>query len=279
VVPSDMWPTLAAAAAHAMDGTHIQISSGHTEELRGPLILDQAVCIEGPADCSARFVGADGIIVAAGNRSNTVVVRRIRLYVTAGPAMVVAGGCTVDTCEIRANGVGIEAASHTGHGVQVRRTVVRGCQVGISLAGGAVAAVLDNARIEHCQCGVLLTGLELEEGWNKVLVSLAGVAFVETDADLRVRAWSIREKASGVVRKALPDQEVTISGWPKEPCSNVAPTDGGAVVLTFKEGWVNATLFEAEDDAEEGGSHSDVSPSKASFHEADMLALETKSDP
>ncbi|CAE8624624.1 unnamed protein product [Polarella glacialis] len=251
-VPSPEHPTLAAAVEQAFDGTHIQVLSGYSECLAGPLILDRSIFLDGPADCSALITGEEGLIVAAGAALNTVVLRRLRIRVVGGcPALLLAGGCTVDRCEVETagSGVGIEVAAHSGNAVQILRSVIRDCQVGVSLAGGAAAAVLDGSHVERCVCGVALTGLHVGEGWSEVLVSLAGASLaLNSEADLRLRAWSVQEQASGLIRHAPPGEEVSVCGWPGEQCNVVAPTDRGPVVLHFNGGKVNATLFEDEDE-------------------------------
>lgn len=271
VVPSAEFATVAAAVQGAGDGTLIQVKPGHAETLAFPLILDHAVYIEGPADTSAKLEGEEGLIVAAGGAANTVVLSRLHLRVVGGgPALLLAGGCSVERCEIDTcgNGVGIEVAAHSGSAVQILRSVIRDCQVGISLAGGAAAAILEGTHIERCACGISLTGLDVEEGWSDALVSLSGASLaLNSEADLRLRAWSIREKA-GELRQAPPGREISACGWPSEQCNVVAPTDRGPVVLHFDAGKVNATLWDGEDDEVEQDADSNACSS--SFHELDI---------
>lgn len=262
IVPSSETPTLAAAIERCSDGTHIEMLSGHVEELQTPLIIDSAIFLEGPADGSSIIVGEEGIIVAAGPASNSVVLRRLRLRVTGGgPALLIAGGCTVDRCEISTAGagVGVEVTASSGAAVTLERCMVYDCEVGISLPGGAAAAHLEGTAVEGCACGVAVTGLDVREGWSEVLSSIAGATLVNNgDADLRLRAWSVLE-ASGVLRQAPPNVEVSVSGWPQELCNVVAPTDRGPVVLHFVRGQVNATLFEEEEGGEDEEEEEDVS--------------------
>lgn len=248
VVPSEAWPTLQAAVEQAGDGTRIKLQSGYKEELSRPLILDRAVFIEGARDGSSRIVGEESIIVAAGGATNTVLLRRLQIHITCAPALVIAGGCTIQCCEVRAAGVGIEVAAHAGRAVHVLRSVVRDCDVGISLAGAASGASLEGSRVERCARGVAVTGLDVEEGWSNVLGSLTGVTLSNNVADLFLRGWSVKEKASGLVRRAPPGEELSMRGWPKEDLHVVAPTDRGPVVLAFSQGRVNAALFDDEEE-------------------------------
>lgn len=248
-VPSPTWPTIAAAVACAMDGTKIEVQSGHSEVISEPLILDHAIFIEGPTDCSARLTGDQGMIIAGGSVENGVVLRRLELHVSATPALLVAGGCTVDGCSIEGAEVGIEVTEKAGSTVRILQSVVRGCQTGISLSGSATTA-LSGTRLERCGDAVAVTGLNVREGWNEVFRTLEDVVFWENSgANLALRGWSIREK-SGVDRLAPPGEELAVRDWPKEACSVVAPTDRGPVVLHFTGCRVNATLFEDDDDGE-----------------------------
>lgn len=258
-VPSAAWPTIAAAVEEAEDGTKIQVAAGHREALVSPLILDRALLIEGPTtplqggESSVELPllsGEESIIVAAGAAQNRVMLRRLQLRIAGGaPAVVIVGGCTIEECEIESAGVGVEVTSRSGDAARILRTLVHGCQVGVSLAGGAAAAVLNGSHIQRCACGIALVGLSVDEGWTDALASVAGVAVSgNTEADLRIQGWSVRERASGVVREAPPGEEVSIQGWPTEHCSVVAPTDHGPVVLHVKAGSVNATLFEDEEE-------------------------------
>mmetsp|Transcript_61579 Transcript_61579/g.115156 ORF Transcript_61579/g.115156 Transcript_61579/m.115156 type:complete len:305 (-) Transcript_61579:76-990(-) len=285
VVPSAEFPTVASAVEGAENGTLIQVMSAHCEKLESPMILDRALYIEGPADNTACLEGEEGLIVAAGGAVNTVVLSRLCLRVHGGgPALLLAGGCSVERCEVDTGGrgVGIEIAAHSGHAVQILRSVVRDCQVGISLAGGA-AAILEGSHVERCICGVALTGLDVEEGWSNALASLSGASLtLNSEADLRLRAWSIREK-DGSVRQAPPGREISVCGWPSEQCNVVAPTDRGPVVMHFDAGKVNVTLWDAEDDdnddGDDAGSNADSSggPLGSSFQEIELPGHEAPS--
>jgi hypothetical protein len=246
--------------ADAEDGTVIQVGNGHTEALTAPLIIDRAVTIEGPAGpgAPARLAGEETIIIASGRAKDAVVLRHLSFEIIGVPALVIAGGCTVERCTIEGAETGIEVAAHAGSAVKVQRCAVRKCRVGVSLAGGAEAE-LDGSHIELCTLGVSVTGLQIQEGWNPILGSLAKANFVSnTDADLTLRAWSILEKGTEVIRNAAPDGEVIVKGWPAEACNVVAPTESGAVVLLFKGGNVNATLFQDDEDGGDGEEADDV---------------------
>jgi len=257
-VPSVEWPTLAAAAFQAADGTRIELASGHREVLQEPLILEAALCIEGDKLAGTDTGGAlpvltgeDGIIVAAGPAKNRVMLRRLRLRITGGgPALLVVGGCTVQECDIESTGVGVEVAARSGDAAGLLGTVVHDCQVGVSLAGGAAAALLEGSEMRDCQCGIALTGLDLEEGWSEALAACADVTMVRsTEADLRIQGWNVLERDTGRMRHAPPGEEVSVRGWPHEQCTVVAPTDHGPVVLHIKGGSLNTTLFEDEEAA------------------------------
>lgn len=250
VVPSASYSTLADAVAGAADGTRIKVLAGHTEVLCQALIIDRAVFIEGPEDGSCHIRGEEGIVVAAGPVRQSVLLRHISVTSTVAPALVIVGGCTIEACVIEASGIGIEIAAHAGSSVCIRQSLVHRCRVGISLSGGA-AALLEDTRVQRCDCGVAITGLVIREGWNEVLGSLSGGDFESNaDADLLLRAWSIRERDSDVVRYAPSGGsagEVAVRGWPREACSVVAQTDSNVVVLAFRGGEVNATLFDGDD--------------------------------
>lgn len=258
-VPSAEWPSVAAAVLEVEDGTRIEVAEGHRETLDGPLILDSAVLLEGERSAGTAgggplplLMGEDGIVVAAGPGKNRVILRRLRLRITGGaPALVIVGGGTIEECEIESKGAGMEVASHSGNAVRIVRTTVRDCEVGISLAGGAASAALDGCRVEGCGLGLALTGLELAEGWSDALVSCAGVVMVGNEgADLRIQGWSVQEKDTQRLRQAPPGEQVSVSGWPNEHCTVVAPTDHGPVVLHIKGGSVNTTLFEDEEESQ-----------------------------
>eukprot|EP00439_Symbiodinium_sp_Y106_P070212 s5111_g12.t1 len=252
---------------------------GHAETLAFPLILDHAVYIEGPADTSAKLEGEEGLIVAAGGAANTVVLSRMHLRVVGGgPALLLAGGCSVERCEIDTcgSGVGIEVAAHSGSAVQILRSVIRNCQVGISLAGGAAAAILEGTHIERCACGISLTGgLERRAGlpFRGILgtelrgrPSLAGLEHSrEGWATPTGPTWT---RDFGVSTPQL-SPSFTDAMHPPEaaapPRRAQAPTDRGPVVLHFDAGKVNATLWDGEDD-EDATSNA----CSSSFHELDI---------
>eukprot|EP00913_Durusdinium_trenchii_P001284 g1183.t1 len=232
--------------------------SNHREALLQPMIIDKAICIAGPADASALLEG-EGLIVAAGPSMSSVVLSRLRLRVAhGGCALLLAGGCSVERCEVdtAGMGIGIEVASHRD--VRVLRCVVRDCEVGISVAGAA-AALLEGTHIERCKCGLSLTG------WCDVLEPLATASLTLNEVDLKLRGWSVQDQA-GAVRQAPAGEEISLSGWPLEQCNVVVPTDGGPVVLHINGGKVNATLWDDEAEAEEDGSV----PQDDSFHELDI---------
>ncbi|CAK9022951.1 unnamed protein product [Durusdinium trenchii] len=241
--------------------------SNHREALLQPMIIDKAICIAGPADASALLEG-EGLIVAAGPSMSSVVLSRLRLRVAhGGCALLLAGGCSVERCEVdtAGMGIGIEVASHRD--VRVLRCVVRDCEVGISVAGAA-AALLEGTHIERCKCGLSLTGLDVKEGWCDVLEPLATASLTLNEVDLKLRGWSVQDQA-GAVRQAPAGEEISLSGWPLEQCNVVVPTDGGPVVLHINGGKVNATLWDDEAEAEEDGSV----PQDDSFHELDISGL------
>ncbi|CAJ1354617.1 unnamed protein product, partial [Effrenium voratum] len=263
VVPSQ-WPSIAAAVEAAEEGALIQVQPNYVEQLLQPLILDKNICLAGPADNSALIQG-EGLIVAGGKSLSSVVLSRLRFQITGGPALLLAGGCSVERCEVEcAGGVGVEVAAHSE--VRILRSVVRDCQVGISLAGGAASALLEGTHIERCACGLALTGLDVEEGWGDVLAPLSGASLTLNEADLRLRAWSVREKG-GVMRHAPLGEEISLCGWPYEQCNVVVPTDRGPVVLHINGGKVNATLW---DDEDEGTAESEGDAQDSSFHEVDL---------
>lgn len=270
-VPSAAWPTIAAAVEDAEDGTKIEVAAGYHEVLQGPLILDRAILIEGPGDRDPLLIGEDSIIVAAGAARNRVILRRLRFRISGGaPAIVIVGGCTIEECEIESEGVGLEVAAHSGNAARILRTLVRGCEVGISLAGGASAAVIEGSHVQRCDCGIALTGLNVKEGWSDALSTFADVTMFENKtADLRIQGWSVQEKATGVVREAPPGEQVSVTGWPLEQSSVVAPTDRGPVVLHVEGGRVNATLWDDEEADEEPRSHSDSDRGEATSFELD----------
>jgi hypothetical protein len=282
VVPSAAWPSLVAALESAQDGTHIEVLPDYRETLTEPLILDRAILIDGPADCSARFLGEEGIVIAGDARMNSVVLRRLEFHLGAAPALLVAGGCTLLNCSVQGADVGIEVTARTGRAVQILNCLVRGCRTGISFSGRA-ATELAGTRVEHCTDAVAITGLDVNEGWNEVFGTVEGVVFEKNEgANLTLRGWSICEK-SGVVRLAPPGEEIAVRGWPREACNVVAPTDQGPVVLHFTGGQVNATLF--EDDYEEGaGTDTPVTPNEADSFQMEVapqesLLLQTNSEP
>merc|ERR1712216_603292 len=242
--------------------------------------MGRAIFIEGPSDCSARLTGDQGMIIAGDAVENTVVLRRLELHVSAGPALLIAGGCTVDRCSIEGADVGIEVTARTGSAVRILQSVVRGCRTGISLSGGAATA-LAGTRVERCGDAVAVPGLNVNEGWNEVFRTLEDVVFEENSgANLALRGWSIREK-SGIDRLAPPGEELAVRDWPGEACNVVAPTDRGPVVLHVTGGQVNATLF--EDDEEEGADAEGDGSFEASTLEkspkGEALALQTSSEP
>eukprot|EP00927_Polykrikos_kofoidii_P072397 TRINITY_DN68518_c0_g1_i1.p1 TRINITY_DN68518_c0_g1~~TRINITY_DN68518_c0_g1_i1.p1 ORF type:complete len:300 (-),score=68.75 TRINITY_DN68518_c0_g1_i1:51-950(-) len=285
LVPSPEHPTLAEAVAQAVDGTHIELMAGYKEELHAPLIVDKAIFVEGPGDCSSLIVGQESVVVAAGSARDAVLFRRVRFRMTGEAGLVglvIAGGCTLEDCEVEATAVGIEVAARTGNAARLVRSVVRYCEVGISLAGGAHAAVLTSSRVERCTCGIAVTGLDVNEGWNDALGSLTDVTLADNrEADLRLRGWSIREKVDGVVRQAPPGKEVDVVGWPTEQFSVVVPTDAGPVVLHLNKGRVNAALFEKED--EEDADDADLSKGppflECEEEDTEVLQFQSRSEP
>lgn len=251
VVPSDAWPSLALAAADAPDGTSIQVRAGHTETLSAPLIIDHNICIEGPAEGSARLFGEESIIVAAGKELDAVFLRNLKLQMQGVPALVLAGACTVEQCTIEGAVVGVEVAAHAGSVVRIQHSFVHDCRIGISLAGGS-EALLEGSRIERCRQGVAVTGLMIDEGWNQTLGSLAGATFLRNEeADLVLRAWGIQGRRGRAELRAADDSEVAVLGWPAEACSVVAPLESGGAVLHFNGGNVNATVFDEDGDESE----------------------------
>lgn len=287
IVPSASWPTLAAAVACATDGTHIEVQSGYVETLSEPLILDRAVFIEGPLDGTARLTGDESIVVAGDAVESTVVLRRLELQLSASPAILVAGGCTIEACTIEGphppDNVGIEVTAGAGRAARILNSVVRGCQTGISLSGGA-ATVLAGTRVELCTDGVVITGLNVKEGWNEVFGRLENVTFEENSgANMSLRGWSVLEK-SGTLRLAPPGEEVAVRGWPLEACNVVAPTDRGPVVLHFTGGQVNATLFEDDEEDDTAADFEDALETVCPGHlpcslGEEALALQTASEP
>jgi len=248
-VPSPEWGSLAEAVEAAPEGTHIVVLAGHVELLTTPLVIDRTLYIEGPdaREGVARFIGEDGIVIAAMHGDQSVVLRRLSLNITHAPAIVIAGGCSVERCRIEAAGVGIEVAAHIGSIVNITRSLVRGCRVGLSLAGGTVS--LEHSRIEYCSCGLSVTGLEMSESSTDILSSLAGAEFCNNgDADLLLRGWSVRD-ASGV-SEAQPGTEVVVNSWPREPCKILTKTESRPAILYFKDGTVSAT-FTSETDINE----------------------------
>uniref|UniRef100_A0A7S1QGA3 Right handed beta helix domain-containing protein n=1 Tax=Alexandrium catenella TaxID=2925 RepID=A0A7S1QGA3_ALECA len=250
VVPSGAWPSLAAAVAEAPDGTFIQVLAGHAETLAAPLIIDHNICIEGPAEGSARLFGEESVIVAAGKELDAVFLRHLKLEVTRVPALVLAGACTVEQCTIEGAEVGVEVAAHAGSVVRIQHSIVRACRVGVSLAGGS-EAVLEGTVIEGCRQGVAVTGLTVHEGWNPTLGSLAGATFLRNAEDLVLRAWGVQGRRGGAELRAAAESEVAVRGWPAEACSVVAPLESGGAVLHFSGASVNATLFEEEGEESE----------------------------
>lgn len=201
-VPSLRFPTVAAAVEAASPGTLIRVEQGHTETLLQPMIIDKAICICGPADNSAQLDG-EGLIVAAGPNVDSVVLSRLRLRSThGGAALLLAGGCSIERCEVDTGGqgVGVEVTASTSRLVRLLRCVVRDCEVGVSVAG-ATAALLEGTHIERCRCAVSLTGLDVQEGWCDVLQSLATASLALNEVDLKLRGWSVLEKA-GAIRRA-----------------------------------------------------------------------------
>merc|ERR1719215_1312840 len=258
VVPSDSWPTLAAAVADAEDSTQIHIQQGHSEVLRSPLIIDKAVHIEGPEGGHCSIESEESVIVAPG-KNGVVVLKRLELKVFGAPALILAGGCHLEHCSIDGASTGVEVAAHAGSTVRIQASVVQNCKIGVSLSGGADCA-MDGSQIQQCVIGCSVTGMLIKEGWNEKLGSMAKAKFTDNvDADLMLRGWSIQEKGGEGVRFSAPDGEVVVKGWPSEACNVVAPTESGAVVLLFNGGQVNATLFEESDEEEEsdGGSDAD----------------------
>jgi len=249
IVPSPSWPSLAAALARATDGTHIEVLPDYSEVIIEPLILDCSICIEGPRDCSAKLLGEEGIVIAGHMVGNAVVLRRLHLKLSSAPALLIAGGCMIDNCIIEGAEIGIEVTARSGSAVRILNNRIRNCGTGISLSGGAAAA-LAGTRVEDCSDAVVITGLDVKEGWNEVFGAVEDIAFVNNSgANLTLRGWSIYEQ-SGAVRLAPPGEQITVRGWPQEACNVIAPTDHGPVVLHFIGGKVNTTLF--EDDYEGG---------------------------
>jgi len=260
LVPSHHWPSLASAVADAPDGTLVQVLSGHSETLDAPLVVDSNVCIDGPAEGSARTFGQESIVVAAGKAKDAVFIRRLKLHIQGGPALIIAGACTVDHCTFEGADVGIEVASHAGRIVRIQDCFVHECRVGVSLAGGS-EAVLEGTRVQHCDRGVVVTGLAISEGWNQTLCSLALANFVSnSEANLALRALSICEQGSNMVAEG----EVVLSGWPHEISSAVVPLGRGAAVLHFRGANVNATVFEEEEARPASGSPTQSSCSSPS---------------
>ena len=95
--------------------------------------------------------------MAAGSSVASVVLSRLRLR-SAGCALLLAGGCSVERCEVLGGSVGIEVTKQRQ--VRILRCVVRHCEVGISLAGASAA--LEGTHVERCKCGLSLTGLDVE---------------------------------------------------------------------------------------------------------------------
>lgn len=244
-VPSTAWPSLAAAVACATDGTHIEILSDYSEVIIEPLILDRSICIEGPRDCSAKLLGEESIVIAGEMVGNAVVLRRLHLKLKCTPALLIAGGCMIENCRIEDSEIGMEVTARTGSSVRILNNIIRNCGTGISLSGGASAA-LAGTRVEDCADAVVITGLDVKEGWNEVFGTVEDIAFVNNSgANLTLRGWSIYEQ-SGAVRLAPPGEVITVRGWPLESCNVIAPTDHGPVVLHFTGSKVNTTLFEDE---------------------------------
>jgi len=248
LVPSKQWPNIVTAVADARDGTLVQVLPGHVETLDAPLVLDSNVCIEGPAQGSARVFGQESIVVAAGKAKDAVFIRHLKLHIQGGPALVIAGACTVDHCTFEGADVGIEVAAHAGRVVRIQDCFIHECRVGVSLAGGS-EAVLEGTRVQTCNRGVVVTGLAICEGWNQQLGSLALATFISnSEANLVLRALSIFEHG----RQLVAECEVVLSGWPHEIFSPVVPLGDGAAVLHFNGANVNATVFEEGGDAASG---------------------------
>lgn len=278
VVP-DICPSIAFALADAADGTHIRVLPGHVEELLVPLIIDCAVFIEGPEDGSAQLVGSEGIVVNAGKSKKAVVLRNLNLCIEGGVALMIAGGCSVESCVIEAASVGVEIAAHAGQAVSLERSIVQRCRTGVSLAGSTTIH-LEGSSIEHCASGVCVTGLQIEEGWNQILGRLSKASFVDNSgADLVLRSWSIKESSTEVIRHAILGEEVEVGGWPSDSCSVVARTDSGAVVLHFSGGNVNATIFEEEEGGVEENSPTGLHCCSFSEGDGEELPMQTNVDP
>eukprot|EP00434_Breviolum_minutum_P008500 symbB.v1.2.007499.t2/scaffold458.1/size201867/5 len=205
-----------------------------------------------------------GLIVAAGPEVETVVLSRLRLHCTVNSvALLLAGGCSVERCEVDTSGKGVGIEITASSAVRVLRCVLRDCEVGISVAG-ATAALLEGSHIERCRCAVSLTGLDVQEGWCDILSSLATASLALNEVDLRLKGWSVLEKG-GAVRQAPLGEEISLSGWPLEQCNVVVPTDRGPVVLHISGGKVNATLWD-----DEAAEESEGSVAQDSFHEVDL---------
>jgi len=260
------YPTLVEALHHAEPGSTIEIASGHQEYLPDSLIIDKTVVIEGPQglggfSASAPLLfGEESIIVATESSTDFVALKRLRFSCRGGlPTVVLASGCVMEECDIESSGVGVDVLARSGGNVRLISCRLHHCQVGISFKGSFAAATLEGTNVERCRCGLVLTGLEVTEGWNTdTLTPLVGVALVENeDADLMIHGWDVKEQAYGTIRRAPPGGEVSVRGWPRESCSTVAGTDLGPVVLHFNGPSINATLFEQDHEGSASGSDDD----------------------
>lgn len=257
VVPSDAWPSLAAAVADAEEGTQIHIQQGHSETLLAPLIIDKALHIEGPEGGRTTIRSEESVMISPG-KAGVVVLKRLELKIVGVPALIIAGGCHLEHCCIDGADVGVEVAAHAGSSVRIQGSVVQKCRLGVSLSGSADAD-MDGSQIQQCSVGCWVTGLRMEEGWNSQLAAVAKAKFKDnSDSDLTLRGWSVHEKGGEGVRFSAPDGEVVVKGWPADIVNVVAPTEHGAAILLFNGGQVNATLFEEEEEeVNDGGSDDD----------------------
>ncbi len=113
------------------------------------------------------------------------------------------------------------------------QNMIHGCDVGLFLAGGLGAAVLDRNQVEKNSHGVVIVGLVAPEGESEALATLGHTSCVDNvAADLKLMSWSVRQAASDVVHCVRQDAEVLIKRFAKIHNDFVQTESGGIVLRT-----------------------------------------------
>jgi len=170
------------------------------------------------------------------------VLRNLTLHSAHGPALTIAGPCSIEFCRISSRGVGVQiTAGQSSELPYIAQNTICKCETALNFAGG-YHAVLDRNRLENNSVGVAVVGLELPEGASDGLQPLERTTFIgSSTADVQLMSLSIRDAFDGSLHVVDTSSDLCLQVFGRM-CTLPCKTETGALALHIDRSRIFAAL-------------------------------------